>query len=337
MAACCAVPTYVSNAFIIRPAMQSLHRTNFRHLRAFVAIADAGGFARAAERLHLSQPALSRQIHALEAELGVPLFDRMGRRVQLTSEGEDLLSRSRRLLAEADSLGERARALKSGTSGILRVGATPQVIENLLAGFLQRYRRRYPGIEVHLVEDGGSRLGERLARGDVHLACMPAGDSRFESRVLGPMHVLAVLPKRHRLARRVMVEITDLADEPLLVLRREFGSRAWFDAACEVARVRTHLLLESAVPQTLVALASRGYGVAIIPSNVEIFGRGVRTAPVVYRGASIGRWQVVAWDPQRFVASYARQFVDELVALAVRAFPGRDAVRRAPPLPKPKG
>ena len=66
---------------------------NFRHLRAFAAIVDAGGFARAAERVHLSQPALSRQIHALEDELGVPLFDRIGRRVQLTSEGEDLLRR----------------------------------------------------------------------------------------------------------------------------------------------------------------------------------------------------------------------------------------------------
>jgi LysR family transcriptional regulator, cyn operon transcriptional activator len=72
---------------------------NLRHLRAFATIADVGGFARAATRLHLSQPALSRQIHALEADLGVPLFDRIGRRVQLTSQGEDLLRRSRRLLA----------------------------------------------------------------------------------------------------------------------------------------------------------------------------------------------------------------------------------------------
>src|SRR5256885_633819 len=128
----------MSNAFILLLSMHNCYhfRMNLRHLRAFPAIADRGGVARAAPRLHLSQPALSRQIHALEAELGLPLFDRVGRRVQLTSQGEDLLRRSRRLLADADSLGERARALKTGETGILRVAATPQVIENLLAGFL---------------------------------------------------------------------------------------------------------------------------------------------------------------------------------------------------------
>ena len=117
---------------------------NFGHLRTFVAIADAGGVHRAAARLHLSQPAVSRQIQTLETDLGVPLFDRIGRRVQLTSEGEDLLRRSRRLLAEAESLTERASALKKGETGILRIGATPQVIESILAIFLDRFRELYP-------------------------------------------------------------------------------------------------------------------------------------------------------------------------------------------------
>lgn len=316
--------------------MQTWHRANLRHLRAFAAIVDAGGFARAAERLHLSQPALSRQIHALEAELGVPLFDRLGRRVQLTSEGEDLLRLGRKLLADVESLSERARALRSGRIGILRVGATPQVIENLLAGFLPRYRRSHSGVEVHLIEDGGSRLGDRLAHGDVHLACIPAGDSRFESRLLAPMHLIAAVPRAHRLARRKTVEIADLADEPLLVLQRDFGSRAWFDAACEIARISPRLLLESAVPQTLVALAAKAYGIAIIPSNAGFSRSAIRAVPLVHRGASIGRWQVVAWNPQRFLAPYAMQFIEALIDSAQRAFPGRDAIRRAPALPKPK-
>src|SRR5262245_3255392 len=115
---------------------------NLRFLRTFVAIADSKGFTRAATRLNLTQSAASRQIHALESELDVRLFDRIGRRIKLTSEGENLLVRSRRLLSDAESLGERARALKSGQTGLLRVGAAPQIIENLLADFMQRYRKR---------------------------------------------------------------------------------------------------------------------------------------------------------------------------------------------------
>ena len=310
-------------------------RMNFRHLRAFATIVDVGGFARAAERLNLSQPALSRQIHALEAELAVPLFDRIGRRVQLTSEGEDLLRRSRRVLAEAESLGERARSLKTGQTGILRVGATPQVIENLLADFLTRYRRRHPGVEVHLVEDGGTRLPGRLERGDVHLV-LASTDARFHVRLLYPMHVLALLSPKRPLGRRAALDITELADEPLLLLRRDFASREWFDAACQTAHVRPRVLLESAAPHTLFALAATDYGIAIVPSNAKVPRGGVRAVPLIHRGVSIGRWATVCWDPQRFLAPYAEQFVEEIVAHCRRDYPGRALIRGAPGLPRPK-
>ncbi|HET7766980.1 MAG TPA: LysR family transcriptional regulator [Burkholderiales bacterium] len=309
---------------------------NFRHLRAFAAIADTGGFARAAAQLHLSQPALSRQMQALEAELGVPLFDRVGRGVRLTSEGDDLLRRSRRLLAEAESLGERARSLKTGQTGILRVGATPHVIESLLANFLVRYGRQHPGIEIHLVEDGGARLPARLERGDAHLALGSSVDARFGFRVLYPMHALALLSPAHRAAGRRSLEIEALAEEPLLLLRREFGSREWFDLACQAAHLRPRVLLESAAPQTLIVLATTGYGIAIVPSNLRLPARAVRAIPLVHRGASIGRWQTVFWDPRRFLAPYAEQFVAELAAYCRRGYPGRNLIRRALPLPRPK-
>jgi LysR family cyn operon transcriptional activator len=309
---------------------------NLRHLRAFAAIVDTGGFARAAVRLHLSQPALSRQIHALEAELGVPLFDRIGRRVRLTSEGEDLLRRGRRLLAEAESLGERARSLKSGETGILRVGATPQVIENLLAEFLIEYRQRHPGVEVHLVEDGGVRLSARLERGDVHLMLAGPVDARFQTRLLYPMHALAVVPAKHALSRRAVLEITALADEPLLLLGRDFASRQWFDAACHIAHIQPRMLLESVAPHTVVALAATGYGIAIVPSNAQVPRDVVRALPLVHRGASIGRWASVSWDPQRFRAPYAEHFVEEIVAYCRRDYPGRDLIKAAPTLPRPK-
>ena len=309
---------------------------DLRHLRAFVTIVDADGFARAGARLNLSQPALSRQIRAFETELGVQLFDRIGRRIHLTVEGEDLLRRARELLTGADSLGERAKALKGGKSGVLRVGATPQAMETFLAGFLPRYRRRHPGVDVHLVEDGGVRLVTRLEQGDVQLALTASPDARFRRRLLVPLYVLAVLSTSSRLGRRATLEIADLGDAPLLLTRRDFASREWFDAACQVARLRPRVLLESGAPSTLIALARVGYGVAIVPSNVRIARDGLRVVPLVLRGAPIGRWLSVAWDPRRFLAPYAEAFVEELAAYAKRAVAKPVFARRATPLPRPK-
>jgi LysR family cyn operon transcriptional activator len=309
---------------------------NLRDLRTFVATVDSGGVARAAARLNMTQPTASRQIEALESELGVRLFDRVGRRVQLTSEGEDLLLRVRRLLADAESLSERARALKAGQTGLLRIGTTPQAIESVLVEFLAHYRRRHPGVEIRLVEDGGVRLPERLERGDVHVTIMPAGEERFHSRLLFPVHVMAVFPQGHRLLPRASLDVREVADEPLLVLGRNFASRDWFNSACQVAHIKPNLFLESAAPQTLIKLAAGGYGVAVIPSSVFIDRAGVRGVPLVHRGQSIGRWAVAAWYPQRFLASYAEQFIEELRRYTRKVYPNRELIRRAPPLPRPR-
>jgi LysR family cyn operon transcriptional activator len=309
---------------------------NLRFLRTFVAIVDNGGLARAAARLNLTQSAASRQIQALEGELGLRLFARIGRGMRLTSEGEDLLERSRRVLSDVAGLGERASALKSGEVGVLRVGATPQTIETLLAEFLSRYRKRHIGVEIHLVEDGGARLPGRLERGDIDVAIMPAGDDRFRGRLLYPMHVLAVLPKRHSLSHRASLDVTELADEVLLRLTPGFASHGWFEAACHVAHVRPRVLLESVAPQTLIALAKAGHGIALVPSPVRIPSAGVCVAVVMHREVPLGQWTVAAWDPQRYLAPYVSNFTEEVAAHCLRDYPGREYVRKAPKLPKPK-
>ena len=208
-------------------------------------------------------------------------------------------------------------------------------IENALSAFLTPYRRRHPGVEVHFVEDGGLRLPERLERGEVDLALIVPND-RFRSRPLFPAHSVAVMSRKHPLSRRRALDVAELADKPLLLLNRTFGSREWFDSACNVARIRPRVLLESAAPHTLVALAGKDYGIAVVPSNVAL-PMGVHALPLVQRGASIGRWLTVAWDPRRMLAAYAEQFADELAAHWRRDYPGRSLVRRAPPLPRPRG
>src|SRR5215813_3412917 len=156
---------------------------NLRALRMFVATADSGSLGRACVQLNVSQPAASRQIHTLETELGVPLFHRAGRQLQLTSAGHDLLRRSRRLLADADLLTEEARALKEGRKGTLKISATPQMMTALLTSFLPRHQRRHPGIEIQLIERSARQWNELFERGETDLALVPASGGHYPGRL----------------------------------------------------------------------------------------------------------------------------------------------------------
>ena len=123
------------------------------------------------------------------------------------------------------------------------------------------------------------RLADRLARGDVHLALMMS-DARFQQQPLFPLYVLAVLSEKHRLSRHRTLDIVELADEPVLLLNRSFATRGWFEAACSVAHIRPRVLLESAAPHTIIALAGAGYGIAVVPSTVLIPRGSVRAMPL---------------------------------------------------------
>lgn len=308
-----------------------------RHLRYFVAVAEAGAFSRAAVSLRITQPALWRQIRDLEAELGVPLFERVGRRIRITSASEGLLRRSRELLSGVDRLVEHAQAVRGGQAGDLRIAATPQVIQNVLAPFLTRYLRSRPDIDVHLTEEGGVRSAELVERGEVHLGlAIRREDDRLDGRLLFPVHVVAVVTPDHRLARRATVDITELRDERVLVLRQGFGTREMFASACRIAQLSPRIRLEAGDPQSLIALVEAGRGVAIVPSTVRLAGRKVRGLPVLHARASLGAWGWVVWDPTRFLPAFAASFVDGLVAYTRRNYPGRWLERRAPPVPRPE-
>ena len=173
---------------------------DLRWLAHFVAVADAGSMALAARRLHVSEPTLSRQIRELEGFLGCKLFDRIGRRIALAADGREMLARSRRLLADAESLRERGVALGGGKGGVLRVGATPQFLEAAMPQVLTLYRRRHPEVEIRLVEGGGDRLIRMVEQGELHLA-MPALKviEPLQSALLYPLRVLAALSRQHPL------------------------------------------------------------------------------------------------------------------------------------------
>jgi DNA-binding transcriptional LysR family regulator len=303
-----------------------------RHLRYFVAVAEQGSVSKAARHVHVSQPALSRQIRDLEADLGVPLFDRVGRHIELTAEGEDLLRHGRDVLARAESVRERARALRGGIVGVLRVGATPQATQSIFAGFLRRYSRLRPGVEIQLTEEGGVRLVELVEEGAIHLAISMAARRPLQCQPLFPIRVLAVAAPRPSWKRRATIEIAELADEPFLLLRPSFGTRQMFDAACEIARFRPRIVLESSDPHSLVALAEAGHGVAVVPSSLRFLSQKVQVLPILQKRQSLGSWVGVVHDARRSLPIHAASFIQELSAWLRAGYPGQRFDRTAPPV-----
>ena len=215
---------------------------DLRRLRTFVTIAEQGSVSKAASRLHLSQPALSRQIGDLQQELGLRLFDRVGRRLVLTSEGEQLLGDCRKLLGYASSLSERAQLLRRGDTGVLRVAASPVQIEAVLSTFLHRYAERYPNVQVRLIEAVGPDILAMLERGEIHLGILlqaaQADDRHFASYPVPPVELLAACHPSFQLQPGSTIDIGRLASQPLLLLDSGFVVRKTFDAVCRLARAQ---------------------------------------------------------------------------------------------------
>ena len=300
---------------------------NLRHVLTLVTVAELGTVSRAAVRLHTAQPALSRQIGNLEQELGLKLFDRVGRRLVLTGEGEQLLGDCRSLLRCASALGERAEQLRRGDTGTLRVAASPQFIEGVMSDFLREYARRYPNVQVKLTEaiSWSDTLG-MLERGEIHigqnlLRAVAPGDPRFANHPLEGVDLLAACHAPLALGKRGAIEIAHLAPHPLLLLDTTFASRRTFDATCRLAGVEPSVTFESRTPHTLLAMAEKGHGVAIIPSAVRVARYPLRIVRVTYLGKPLREPLALFWDKRRPLPSYATAFCAMLAQRVREVFP----------------
>ena len=289
---------------------------DLRRLRTFVVVADLGTVSKAALHLHISQSALSRQIADLEGECGFTLFDRIGRRLFLTTRGEQLLGDCRGVLGQLGSLGERIELLKRGDSGVLKVAAPPQTIESVLTAFLPKYAARFPNVRVKLTEALGMDQVPLLERGEVHIGIRhdQGVNPWFESISLPSDDVLAAYHPSLQLGQDRKIEFAMLAGHPLLLLDAGYSVRRLFNAVCRVADVEPSILLESRAPHTLLALAEAGQGIAIVPSVLRTDRYNLKVAQVTHRRRPLRDRYVIQWDKRRPMPNYAQNFCTTLAA-----------------------
>ncbi|MBY8977930.1 LysR family transcriptional regulator [Rhodobacteraceae bacterium NNCM2] len=280
-----------------------------RELRNFVAVAERLNVSAAAKAVNLSQPALSRQIQSLESKLGVPLFERNGKRMVLTAEGEDLLKRAADLLESANALVNRTYGLKSGNFGLLRVGASPQTIASLVSPAMADFSREFPNIEISVSEGNNEELIEFVEHGVVHLGIAGIGvNPQLSGRYLFDTQLMAILPPGHPLQDRETLSITDIATDPMLIMQKGFLTRQLFDHVCSAHGIRPRILLESDSTHTLAALSRDGHGCALISTSARDIKEVSEAVPICSDLCKTSAEVSAVWHPNRYRPSCIEAF-----------------------------
>jgi DNA-binding transcriptional LysR family regulator len=279
-----------------------------RQLAYLVAVAEEGGFTRAAEKLHVAQPGISAQIRQLERELGQPLFDRAGRTVRLTAAGAAVLPHARAALAAVTG----ARLAVEELTGLLRGHVAVGTVTSLgadtdLPGLLAGFHDAHPGVEITLAEDTSDQLLAGLLDGRYDLALAglagsaPAG---IDTLTFVDAELVAAVAPGDPLARRKSVPLAELEGLPLILLPHGTGLRAAVEDGCAAAGFRPRVAFEAGNPEVLAALAERGLGVALLPAALAASRPALRAIPLT-RPALRSRL-VLAWPTHRTAAPAAR-------------------------------
>jgi DNA-binding transcriptional LysR family regulator len=287
----------------------------------FIAVAELASVTQAAKRLNLTQSALSRQLKALEASMGLKLFEKVGRGVRLTPAGETLKARVDAVLTAERSLRSLADDLKADQAGLLRIGACSQVIQRYLAGFLPGWIAANTGIELRLEDEGGAELLDRLHAGAVHIAIsaaptlLPDGIAQV---LLGKLEFMAVALPALLPAGDGMIPMDAVLDRTILTLNSRHASREVFDAACRLLGRVPRVAMESYSPQSLFAMAEAGMGVAVVPSSAQRFAPGLVARPIALRDARIEFAICAHWSQRAPMPAYGQRFLEALTAHIAR-------------------
>ena len=244
-----------------------------RQIRCFVVVAEELHFGRAAHRLNLSQPPLSRTIQQLEGELGVQLLERSKRRVELTPAGRAFLPKALRILSLSEEVVQEVRGVAAGRGGVLSVSFVGSAMFVLLPAVLRRMRADFPDVEVKLHEMATDQQVSALLDNRTQAAFIRPGirHPELESRVLLREALAVALPRTHRLASRRTVSLGQLASDPFVLFPRQthgsLGNRIL--DLCGQEGFVPRVVQEALEMQTALGLVAGGLGIAVVPDGVR--------------------------------------------------------------------
>lgn len=250
-------------------------RMEFHQLRYFVAAAEDLSISRAADRLHVSQPALGRQIALLEVELGIALFDRIRKRIHLTDAGRFFLPKARQLICDAETGLQQVREQYGNARRTLRLGFLPIFLDDLVAPAVREFRQRHPKSQVSLFELSPRAQLDRLRNHELDVAILGNLDERdredFTIRRLSRHRMAAVLPSDHPLAAKKSVKLGALAKEAWVSLSDALypGRREFLRGICAAAGFEPNIVSEVDSLSLMLGAVTTGEAIAMLPEHTQ--------------------------------------------------------------------
>lgn len=239
---------------------------NLKFVETFLLVAEHASFRVAADKAHRSQSAISMQIKQLESQFGAPLFHRTTRRVRLTREGEQLFSAARRAFSELELAARLIEEAVGLHQGLLSLACSPTVAATRLPRILAAFEQDYPGIAVHVRELPSSELLEAIRRQEVDFGIGPiVPASEFSFELILRDEFVALVPRRFLRKRLSAITLAQICEMPVLLLSKAAAFRATLEAALRSQNLSIPTRYEVMQPQTLIAMAMAGLGVAILP------------------------------------------------------------------------
>ncbi|AJQ25419.1 LysR family transcriptional regulator [Pelosinus fermentans] len=255
-----------------------------RHLRYFVAVAEELHFTRAAERLNMAQPPLSQQIRQLESELGVQLFQRTKRQVELTAAGKNFLKNVYKILIDLDKTCDSALRAQKGEIGNIIVGFTGTATYDILPKLLQPYRSKFPSVDISVLQLSTTDQIQSLLNGEINIGilCAPIKNSQLNFEVIHQEPFIIAMPRNHPLASKSgPIEVQEFSKELFIMIPRNSG-QIYYDTIiniCHNAGFSPNITQEVHELHTSISLVAAGMGVALVPDSIQ----NLRVRGITYR------------------------------------------------------
>ncbi|MBA9084737.1 DNA-binding transcriptional LysR family regulator [Fontibacillus solani] len=284
---------------------------DIRQMQYLIEVARLKSFTKAADALFITQPTISKTIKGMEEELGVVLFDRIGKKIELTDAGEIIVGQAQLIVASFQNLTAELDDLRNLKKGHIRIGLPPMVGASFFPKVIGEFHQLYPDITIQLFEDGAKKVESDVANGtlEVGVAVLPTVQEGLKSFPFVEEKLKLVVHPTHLLADRTEVELAELSHDDFVLFREDFTLHDRIIAACARVGFQPHVIYESSQWDLISEMVAVGLGITLLPETIcrEITDKRVRIIPLMN---PIIPWKLgIIWREDRYLSFATREWI----------------------------